>query len=189
MTEKWKEIAGYEGFYEVSNFGKVRSIDRVDVIGRKHKAKLMATPIDAKSTGYRYVRLSKHGVAKKLNVHVLVLEAFEGPRPSPEMEACHEDGNRANPALTNLRWDTAKGNAKDRWKHGTVAAGEKSPKSVITEKVVEHILLSPLSSIKLAANLGISSSTVRAVRNGQNWSHITGREASKRKQEGGSDAT
>lgn len=189
MTEKWKAIAGYEGFYEVSNMGRVRSLDRIDGIGRARKGRLKATPIDKTSTGYRFVSLCKDGIAKKLNVHVLVLEAFKGKRPSPEFEACHEDGDRSNPILSNLRWDTPKGNAKDRWRHGTAKAGEASPNSVITAELVEQILVSPASSIKLAATLGIASSTVRAVRIGQNWSHLTGRGKLKQHQEGGSDAT
>lgn len=177
MTEEWKPIAGYEGFYEISNLGRVRSLNRVDSIGRTRKGRMKATPIDKTSTGYRFVGLCKEGVAKKVDVHVLVLEAFVGPRPSPSMEACHGDGNRANPVLSNLRWDTPKGNASDRWKHGTSNAGEQSPKAVLTNTLVQTILESPLSSLKLAPLLGVASSTVRAVRIGQNWRHITGRAA------------
>lgn len=96
------------------------------------------------------------------------------------MEACHGDGNRANPVLSNLRWDTQSGNAGDRWKHGTANAGEQSPKAVLNNDLVRTILESPLSSLKLAPLLGVASSTVRAVRLGQNWSHITGRSKPRR---------
>ncbi|MDR3018665.1 NUMOD4 motif-containing HNH endonuclease [Delftia acidovorans] len=177
MTEQWKPIAGYEGFYEISTLGRVRSLPRIDSIGRARKGRMKATPIDRTSAGYRFVGLCRDGVARKLDVHVLVLEAFVGPRPSPDMEACHEDGDRANPALSNLRWDTAKGNAADRRRHGTDMAGEKSPLAVLTNEMVRQILDSQLSSLKLAPLLGVASSTVRAVRLGQNWSHLTGRGA------------
>ena len=102
MTEKWNAIAGYEGFYEVSNMGRVRSLDRIDGIGRARKGRLKATPIDKTSTGYRFVGLCKDGIAKKLNVHVLVLEAFKGKRPSPEFEACHLAVSRPANCLTKM---------------------------------------------------------------------------------------
>ncbi|WP_448677289.1 NUMOD4 motif-containing HNH endonuclease [Delftia acidovorans] len=177
MTEQWKPIAGYEGFYEISTLGRVRSLPRIDSIGRARKGRMKATPIDRTSTGYRFARLSKDGIAKKLVVHVLVLETFVGPRPSPAMEACHGDGDRANPVLSNLRWDTAKGNAADKRRHGTNMEGEKAPVAVLTNAMVRQILDSQLSSLKLAPLLGVASSTVRAVRLGQNWSHLTGRGA------------
>lgn len=180
MTEEWKPIVGYEGFYEISSLGRVRSLDRIDSMGRVRNGRIKATPIDKTSTGYRFVRLCKGGIAKKVDVHVLVLEAFVGPRPCPSMEACHGDGNRANPVLSNLRWDTPSGNAGDRWKHGTANAGEQSPKAVLNNDLVRTILESPLSSLKLAPLLGVASSTVRAVRLGQNWSHITGRSKPRR---------
>ena len=177
MTEQWKPIAGDEGFYEISSLGRVRSLPRIDSIGRFRKGRMKATPIDRTSTGYRFVRLCRDGIAKKLAVHVLVLEAFVGPRPSAAMEACHEDGDRANPVLGNLRWDTAKGNAADRRRHGTDMTGEKSPLAVLTNEMVRQILDSQLSSLRLAPLLGVASSTVRAVRLGQNWSRLTGRGA------------
>jgi len=183
VNEEWKAISGYEGVYEVSSFGRVRSLDRIDSIGRVRNGRMKATPVDKKSTGYRFVRLCNGGIAKKLDVHVLVLEAFVGPRPSPAMEACHGDGDRSNPVLSNLRWDTPSGNAKDRWKHGTANAGSQSPKAVLTDDLVQTILASPLSSLRLAPLLGVASSTVRAVRIGQNWSHITGRASAAKKRQ------
>jgi len=72
MTEQWMPIAGYEGFYEISTLGRVRSLPRVDSIGRARTGRMKATPIDRTSTGYRFVRLSKNGIAKKLVVHVLL---------------------------------------------------------------------------------------------------------------------
>lgn len=172
LIEEWKTIAGYETFYEVSSLGRVRSLDRYDSINRFRPGRLRATPIDRTSTGYRYVSLSRNGTTKKLNVHVLVLEAFVGQRPSPAHEACHEDGDRSNSALSNLRWDTAQGNQLDKWAHGTMAAGSKNGKAVFSEEVVGWIKESRQSSLALAPVLGVASSSIRAVRTGQNWGHL-----------------
>ena len=172
MIEEWRSVVGYESFYEVSNVGRVRSLDRYDGCNRFRPGRLRATPIDGTSTGYRYVSLCKNGIAKKLNVHVLVLEAFVGPRPSPAHEACHENGDRANATLKNLRWGTPESNQADKWAHGTMLAGSKNPKAVFCEEVVGWIKESRQSSLALAPLLGVSSSAIRAVRIGQNWGHL-----------------
>lgn len=170
--EIWAAVVGYEGFYEVSSMGSVRSLARVDALGRTWPAREMATPIDRTSAGYRYIKLSKHGRATKLNVHILVLEAFVGPRPSPAHEGCHGDGDRTNAALSNLRWGTTESNHADKWAHGTMKAGSKNHKAVFSEEVVGWIKESRQSSLSLAPMLGVSSSAIRAVRSGQNWGHL-----------------
>lgn len=174
-SEVWLPVVGYAGCYVVSNMGRVRSLDRIDQQGRHRPGKLLTERNDLRGAGYRYVNLSKDGIAKKVNVHVLVLEAFVGPRPSARHEGCHADGDRTNPRLSNLHWGTPEENWADRWRHGTESAGEKSPAAVLTDEMVRWILESPQSSLALAPLLGVASSTIRAVRIGQNWGHRTGR--------------
>jgi hypothetical protein len=172
MKEEWRPVVGYETHYEVSSHGRVRTLNRYDSINRFRRSQMRATPIDRTSAGYRYVSLCKDGVSKKVNVHVLVLEAFVGPRPSPGHEACHKDGDRANACLDNLRWDTAASNHADKWTHGTMKAGSKNHKAVFSEELVGWIRESHQSSLSLAPILGVSSSAIRAVRTGQNWRHL-----------------
>lgn len=172
-TERWLPVVGYEGFYEVSDAGNVRSLPRTDAIGRARPAHLHKRRIDSFGVGYAYVNLCTHSKAKKVNVHVLVLEAFVGPRPSARHEACHGDGDRTNPALNNLRWDTAQANHTDRLIHGTHCRGAQSPLAILSVEMVRWIRESPQSSLKLAPLLGVASSTIRAVRIGQNWSHLS----------------
>ena len=172
MQEIWLPVVGYEGFYEVSTLGRVRSIDHFDALGRFRPGRVRGTPVDKTSSGYRYVSLSRYGQVKKVNVHVLVLEAFAGARPTPSHQACHEDGDRSNAVLSNLRWDTVAANSADRWKHGTESAGEKSPFAILIEEEVLWIRESQQSSLKLAPILGVASSTIRAIRLRTNWSHI-----------------
>lgn len=115
--ELWMPALGFEGSYEVSDHGRIRSLDRMitDSRGREYgrKGKILSPP--TLPNGYVHCMLSK-GVRKY--VHRLVLEAFVGPCPDG-MEACHGDGVRTNNALRNLRWDTRSENHRDKVRHGT----------------------------------------------------------------------
>lgn len=171
--EQWMPVVGYRDLYEVSNMGRVRSLERLEFVRegfiRRRAAKLLKERFDLTSAGYSYVNLSKGGKAKKVNVHVLVLEAFVSLRPSPKHQACHNNGNRADARLENLRWDSVSGNAADKHLHGTIARGERAGQALLTEDDVHFIRNSPLSSLRLAPMLGVASSTIRAVRLRQNW--------------------
>jgi hypothetical protein len=124
MDERWQPVWGYEGYYEASDQGRVRSLDRWTKCGQRgsgqmlHKGRVL-TPTISKRDGRRRVWLSVHGNRKLRPVAPLVLEAFAGPRPSPNIDCCHNDGDRANDALSNLRWDTKKANYADMATHGT----------------------------------------------------------------------
>ena len=172
MIENWKSVIGYEDLYEVSDLGNVRSLDRfVPKERNPRKGKLLKPRVDVKGAGYRYINLSKNGVSKKVNVHILVLESFIGPRPFPEAHARHLDGKRDNPTLTNLVWGTQVENAQDKVIHGTHARGENSKKAVLNQEFVDWIKESNQTSIFLASIFDVASSTIRAVRIGQNWSY------------------
>ena len=176
-NERWADVVGYEGLYMVSDMGRVLSMPkkcRSRGVGRLHArpAKMLACPIDVAGAGYRFVGLSRDSRVKKQNVHVLVLEAFVGPRPGRNYDACHEDGDRTNAKLSNLRWDTKKGNQADALRHGTRLFGERAPKAKISEDLARWIRESPQSSLQLAPILGVASSTIRAIRIGQNWRNV-----------------
>ena len=138
--ERWLPVVGFEGLYEVSNLGRVRSLDRVltaprggDYVRPGRMLKLL------KSTHVpsRYnVELHNSG-GRWHQVHRLVLIAFEGL--SPGMEVCHNDGNPSNNRLANLRWDTTAGNAADRRKHGTSIFGERHHNAKWTAIDVERM--------------------------------------------------
>ncbi|MFL0172399.1 NUMOD4 motif-containing HNH endonuclease [Mycobacterium sp. SMC-13] len=116
--EEWRPVVGYEGRYEVSDQGRVRSLDRVTVRsdGRATRYKgTMLKPSTARTPDYPVVAL---GGGASARVHNLVLEAFVGPRP-PGMAACHGDGNHHNNTLGNLRWDTYSSNNRDLVRHNT----------------------------------------------------------------------
>lgn len=123
--EEWRPIAGYEGYYEVSNLGNVRSIDREveqrHPSGRLVTRRLQGAPMKQflhPRFGYMYVHLQRDGVSVNRRVHRLVLEAFIGPCPEG-MEVCHNNATRNDNRLVNLRYGTSAENKADMLKHGT----------------------------------------------------------------------
>lgn len=114
MIEEWRAVPGHPA-YEVSNVGRVRSIDRPMLVRHptrgfvlRHKRGQILRPGTLKS-GHQFVVLS--GGAGRL-VHALVLLAFVGPRPEG-MECCHWDDNPKNNSVDNLRWGTRAENVAD----------------------------------------------------------------------------
>lgn len=127
--EEWRPVVGYEGLYEVSDLGRVKSLPRMTPTrwgtSRFHPGGLLSVR-SSPTTGYVRTTLvdARRGMKRYANVHSLVLEAFVGPRPNG-MECCHRDGDRGNAALSNLRWDTRSANTKDAVAHGTNAHARK----------------------------------------------------------------
>lgn len=121
MSERWRAVVAFEGIYEVSDLGRVRSIDRVIVRrdGQRQPitGRVLRPYIDPKY-GHHQVDLRAGGVRRLASVHQLVLEAFVGPRPSG-MEACHNSGDALDNRASNLRWDTHAENMRDMARHGT----------------------------------------------------------------------
>ena len=109
--EIWKPISGYEGFYEVSNLGRIRSLERIVECsdGRKRKIKDRTLKGSSYSGGYSGVTLHKDGCAKSVNIHLIVAEAFV-PNPLEKEEVNHKDENPSNNHASNLEWVTHKEN-------------------------------------------------------------------------------
>jgi hypothetical protein len=126
--ETWKPVVGFEGHYEVSDQGNVRSLDQVVAHWRGgtrlRRGKYLKPGATGGSGAYLFVVLMNDGKTRSNRcVHRLVLEAFVGPRPEG-MQACHNDGDPHNNALSNLRWDTPTANNADKKAHGTWQGGE-----------------------------------------------------------------
>lgn len=172
MTKEiWKDIPDYEGLYQVSNFGNVKSLPKIRTVPQginRWPGKNLKAFTD--HTGYMYVNLSNGKKVRKTGVHRLVLLAFVGA-PEAGLIACHNDGNRKNNLLSNLRWDTFKANAADMIEHGTAQRGEKSTSAKLTLSQVREIRVRKESSLFLAPLYGVASSTIRAIRINQNWRH------------------
>ena len=121
MNEQWRTIPGFDGLYEVSDHGRVRSIGRVV---RKANGVLLTVPPKILRSNpppagkYHKVGLRKDGRTITITVHRAVLLAFVGPAPAGT-EGCHNNGNPGDNRLSNLRWDTRSANNLDAVAHGT----------------------------------------------------------------------
>lgn len=119
LTEEWRAAVGWEGYYEVSDQGKVRSVDRVVITSRgkwHYRQRLMSLFPHVKS-GHIHVELCRDGKNQNVLVHQLVLLTFKGPRPAGK-ESCHDDGDPSNNWATNLYWGTRSDNMQDKVRHG-----------------------------------------------------------------------
>lgn len=117
MTEVWKDIAGYEGLYQVSNFGRVRSLDRYvphKSFGKKFcKGCIMSEHTN--NAGYKTVNLCKDNRYKSYDINRLVALAFVPIREPDKTEVNHKDENKMNNQVDNLEWVTKSENEA----HGT----------------------------------------------------------------------
>lgn len=120
-AEEWRPIGGFEGYYEVSDHGRVRSLDRVLTYpdGHLHRLKgRVLSPAPLPLSGHLHLNLkTQHKRRAPVAVHALVLETFVGPRP-PGLESLHWDGDPTNNKVTNLRWGTRSENMQDMVRHG-----------------------------------------------------------------------
>lgn len=142
--ERWLPVVGWEGLYEVSDLGRIRTVPRV-VNGGRNSYKSITLKIKKQCStphGYPICGLSKNGKTKTFLTHRLVLEAFIGPRPDG-MEACHFDGDKTNNKLANLRWDTKSSNQDDAVRIGTRPDPRRTRCSLGHQLSPENVYLNP----------------------------------------------
>lgn len=128
MIEVWKDITGYEGCYQVSNLGRVRSVPRCDTVvystgtvwHRKRKGLIIKQQNHRK--GYKLVNLYKNGIGVTHFVHRLVASEFIS-NPSDLPQVNHQDGNKNNNAVDNLEWCTCYENIKHAFEVGLRKGG------------------------------------------------------------------
>ena len=103
MKEEWRDIAGYEGLYQVSNLGRVKSLDHYSSNGVTdilYKGRVIH---QSSHNGYMIVHLCKNNKVETVSVHRLVALAFI-PNPLHESQVNHIDGNKSNNDFSNLEW-------------------------------------------------------------------------------------
>lgn len=170
MQELWLPIPSYEGLYEISNLGNVKSLSRTDLSNRQRPEKIIG--LINKHNGYKVVTLTKGHLKKQLAVHRLVLLIFIGKCPE-NMEACHNDGNKANCSLENLRYDTHANNNRDKIKHKTIPKGSSHHMNKIPESDIASIFYDKRPIKDLAQLYNVLPCSINAIKKRRNWRWIT----------------
>lgn len=119
MTESWKPIPGWEGYYEASDHGRIRSINRVvdKSDGTTQRVSGQVLKGGSEQRGRRTHVLWRDGKAYNEKAHRLVMMTFKGPCPSG-LEVCHRDDDPSNNHLNNLYYGTQSDNMNDRVRNG-----------------------------------------------------------------------
>lgn len=180
MEEIWKDIPNYEGIYQASTLGNIRSLGFTHEINnqwgstciRHKKGRVLKQHIN--TAGYYSVQLCKDGMTKRMMTHRLIAITFL-LNPENKREVNHKDSNRLNNNLNNLEWVTSKENTNHYIKLGRkrFLVGTNTHNSVLTEDVVKQIFLSELSAEKLSKILNINKGTIASVKQGINWKWLT----------------
>ena len=175
--ENWKPVVGYEGYYEVSDCGEVRSLPRETTLvldGKTYTRLVRGVELKPYRTnsGHLRINLNRSGKVVRGLIHRLVLESFVGPCPDG-MECCHWDGDPGNNNLENLRWGTHKENFADSVRLGVMGEGSCSGNTRLTKWEVQWIKRFLKHGFAkqdyLAEIFGVAKSTISAISVGRNW--------------------
>ena len=178
--ELWLDIKGFEGHYQVSNLGRVRSLDRGMYVRQdryskprwtNRKGRILKPGKDGK--GYLMVRLCLFGIPKQIMVHRLVaLHFIDNPDSKPVVN--HIDANPFNNRAANLEWCTIKEN-----NHHTIKLGRRpnngrtaAKLTDIQVKTIKTLLLSGEHPVTIAQKFNISRTTIIGIRDGRTWINI-----------------
>lgn len=165
--EEWLPVPGYEGRYDVSNMGRVRSYLSRD--GRKprmtpqHLLRQVGNP-----SGYRIVGLMCDGRLRTVTVHSLVLKAFVGNRPSGQV-ACHKGDARLDNRLSMLRWDTQASNIIEARSHRKMNSKLNADQ---VREIREIEIPRGVSYRMIGVKYGVSDETIRHIRLRKTWKYI-----------------
>ena len=164
--EEWRDIPGYEGFYQVSSMGNIKSVCRVDSRGRERGGNIM-TP-HANKKGYLMVHLSKNDGGKFFQVHRLVAFAF--PEICGEWfkgaQVNHKDENKANNRAENLEWCTSKYN--NNYGHRTEKVSKRVKQLDLNGNVIETYKSASEASRATKTNRGNIYSCLNGLRDTAN---------------------
>ena len=172
--ERWKAISGYEGIYEVSDRGRVKSLDRINHYKRNIKERILKPRIN--NRGYCHSYLYINGVAKSIKTHRLVAIAFI-PNPNDYPFVNHIDGIKTNNYVNNLEWCTRLYNVRHAFTNGLMVSvnGSKHGGSKLTEEdVIDIRIRLGLGESKkgIARLYGVSDTQISRIGKKLSWSHL-----------------
>jgi len=164
MEEKWSDIKGFGGDYQVSNLGRIKSF-------KQKKEKILK--IQKYSNGYNFITLSFNGEQKGYLLHRLVIKSFVGDIPIG-LDVNHKDGNKDNNCLNNLEVITKSENQKHAAKLGLKPCGEKHKNSKLTELQIKEIREDNRKTPQhvFAKKFGVARSNISMIQNNKAWKQI-----------------
>lgn len=179
LEEQWRDILGYEGHYQISSFGRVKSLNR-HIIHRFKEGLLRPVfykerILSLRTYEYPSCELYRDRHRHVYRVHRLVAEYFVPGRNNTRNIVNHKDGEIGNNRADNLEWVTPEENMKHAHKKELILRGELHPFSKLTENDVKEIIRfcrGPLTSGQIAKKYGVSSSCVAKIRQRQRWRHV-----------------
>jgi len=176
LGEIWKDVKDYEGWYQVSNKERVKSLQRTIYYSsgavRLQNSKLLTLRV---ANGYLGLTLRKMNKNRTASLHRLMAECFiDNPENKPEVN--HIDGNKLNNKLDNLEWVTKSENAKHAWDNGLCVKkiGESNIFSTLKESDVLEIrrIGKSVKQKIIAEKYGVSASLISAILLKKRWKHI-----------------
>lgn len=144
--EEWRDVVGYEGLYEVSNLGNVRSCEHF-TNGHHLMPRVLRQNL---SNRYLYVKLYKNQTKRSLRVHRLVALAFV-PNPDGKPQVNHIDGNRFNNSASNLEWCTSSENMVHAIETGLFKPSTERTKKKVLQLSMDGEVIKEWSSLTEAA--------------------------------------
>lgn len=174
--EVWKNIYGYEGYYQVSSMGRVRSFKKKGRAEGISKNPIILNPKKS-GNGYKKIYLWNNGKYDNCLIHRLVASAFI-PNPENKPTVNHKDNNGLNNHVKNLEWCTYKENTKHAVENGYMSnqKGSGNYSSKLTEKEVleirEMYQSKKLSKHKIADIFSVSWQTVHLIATEKTWTHV-----------------
>ncbi len=169
ITEEWRTVPDYEGLYEVSNIGRIRSLN----YNRSGQPKIMSH-----KGGQRYsgVKLSRCGIIYRCLIHVQVAAAFIGPKPEG-MQVNHKNGNGYDNRVENLEYVTPSENSLHAFRlglrkptHGTINGMCKLTPDNVRE--IRDLLLQGLTHQKIAARFNLARQTIGDIACKRRWASL-----------------
>jgi len=145
-VEVWKPAPGFETSHEVSNHGRIRSIDRhVTTPKGTRRCRGQVLKIELSGSGYPSIKLWRGGSATRQTIHKLVALAFLGDPPGKvgcrkgEYNVNHKDGDKTNNHISNLEWILSEDNRAHAMANGLILCGARHPSAKLSEKDVRDI--------------------------------------------------
>ena len=175
--EVWADVDGYEGTYQISNLGNVKSLDRVTTRknGRKLTIKGQLLRQQKNHRGYLRVKLKLNGKERAFSAHRLVAQAFL-PNLENKPQVNHLNGIKYDNNVCNLEWCTQAENIEHAFANGLMAVGERHGNSRLTlEQVIfikQLLELRENSITDIAKRFMVGVSTIHDIKSGRQWKHI-----------------